>query len=91
MESLDSHPACDHGPALLFERRIDDKCEQFYACSAYRDQSECPLYIPAVDRDAKSFNRDAIEKNVVKSLELSLEKTTLMRKVSNTPRTVNER
>lgn len=49
VESLDTHPACEHGPAILFHRKNNnddaDGGDRFYACSAYRDQSECPLFV----------------------------------------------
>lgn len=79
---LDSHPVCKHGPALLFERRTDSKHQQFYACSAYRDQKECPLYVSVDDNDERTHNQDLLVENVKKSTALAAEKSHLMQKVS---------
>jgi len=39
-------PSCEHGPGLLFERFFSDKVPQrFFACSACRDQADCPLFV----------------------------------------------
>lgn len=73
---------CEHGPALLFERRSDTKVQQFYACSAYRDQADCPLYVPIEQNDPKIYNRNLLAKNVDKSLKLATEKSILLQKVT---------
>lgn len=69
----DTHPVCEHGPALLFERRCGDKCQQFYACSAYRDKKDCQLYIPVDGTQPVSYNRDILAKNAIKSATLILD------------------
>ena len=40
-------PHCVHGPGLLFERfsQGDDEHKKFFACSAYRNRKDCPLYV----------------------------------------------
>lgn len=81
IQSLDSHPACEHGPALLFERRTGSKHQQFYACSAYRDQKECPLYVLVDSSKNKGPNQDALVKNIEKSTAMAAEKSHLMQKV----------
>lgn len=81
IQSLDHNPVCEHGPALLFERQSSSKLQKFYACSAYRDQSECPLYVPVEQTERKEHNRDLILKNVLKSSEMVTEKSILLQKV----------
>lgn len=43
----DEAPCCAHGPALLFERFTQGggSAGKFFACSAYRNRKECPLYV----------------------------------------------
>lgn len=82
VQSVDSHPVCEHGPALLFERYIDGKCQQFYACSAYRDQKECPLHIPVNQNQLKPYNRDLLLANAEKSLKLAQIQSNLLQKVN---------
>lgn len=31
------------GPCLLFERKIGQKTEKFFACAVYRSQKRCPF------------------------------------------------
>lgn len=81
IQTLNNHPVCEHGPALLFERRSDSKVQQFYACSAYRDQTECPLYVPIERNDPKLYNRNLLQKNVDNSLKIATEKSILLQKV----------
>lgn len=82
VQSLHSHPACEHGPALLFERQTGSKHQQFYACSAYRDQKECPLYILVDNNKTEVPTQDALIRNVEKSTALAAEKSSLMQQVS---------
>lgn len=81
IQSLENHPVCKHGPALLFERRTGSKIQQFYACSAYRDQTECSLYVPIEQPDTKVYHRDLLARNVEKSSEMAKEKSSLLQKV----------
>lgn len=83
IQPLNDHPVCEHGPALLFERRSDSKVQQFYACSAYRDQTECPLYVPIEQNDTKIYNRSQLAKNVEKSSKIATDKSVLLQKVEN--------
>lgn len=82
IESVETHPVCEHGPALLFERLIDGKCQQFYACSAYRDQKECPLHILVDHSKPITSNRDQLLKNAENSLKLAQDKSNLLQKVT---------
>lgn len=81
IQSLDHHPVCEHGPSLLFERQSGSKLQQFYACSAYRDQTECSLYVPIERTEEKEHTRDLLLKSVVKSLKLATEKSILLQEV----------
>lgn len=78
---VDAHPGCEHGPAVLFERRSGDKCQRFYACSAYRDQKDCQLHIPVDETKPVSYNRDFITKNAIKSAKLMLDTSNQLQKV----------
>lgn len=84
IQSLDTHPACEHGPTLLFERRSDTKCQRFYACSAFRDRKECSIYVNVDEHINGLHNRDLLIKNAENSTKLALEKSTLMQKVNQT-------
>lgn len=85
IESLDKHPVCEHGPSLLFERKNGDKCERFYACAAYRDQNECPLFIRS--EQIEQFHQNAPSQEILtklaeNSLKLAMEKSHLLQKVT---------
>lgn len=47
IEDLSSHPNCDHGPTLLFQRTFNssNRIDEFYACSACRSRKECSFYL----------------------------------------------
>lgn len=80
---LDTHPVCEHGPALLFQRRVDNKRQQFYACSAYRDQKECQLHILVDEtKQTTSYNRDLLMQNAHKSVQLAQDISKQMQKVT---------
>lgn len=81
IRALDAHPACEHGPALLFERRSGDKCQQFYACSAYRDKKDCQLYIPVDAAQPVTYNRDILTENAIKSAKFMLDASHQLQKV----------
>lgn len=83
IEPIDKHPACEHGPALLFERRNDNECQRFYACAAYRDQNECPLYIRCDKKTETMPTERTVQLNDIaeKSKKLAKEKTILLQKV----------
>lgn len=81
IESVETHPVCEHGPALLFERLFNAKCQQFYACSAYRDQKECPLHISVDHIKPITYNRDQLERNAEKSLKFAQDKSSLLQQV----------
>lgn len=83
IRSVDAHPVCEHGPALLFEHLVAKNRQQFYACSAYRDQKECPLYINVDPTQAKTYNRSLLLKNAAKSQKLAIEKSHLLQKVKS--------
>ncbi|XP_031619947.1 rRNA N6-adenosine-methyltransferase ZCCHC4 [Contarinia nasturtii] len=81
IESDDGHPVCKHGPALLFERRIENEFQRFYACSAYRDQNECPLHVRVDQNEAKLQDRHLLTENKENSLNLAHDQSILMQKV----------
>lgn len=74
---------CEHGPALLFERQNDSDCPRFYACSAYRDQNECPLFIRCDEKTETTANERTVMLNDIaeKSIKLAKQKSTLLEKV----------
>lgn len=83
IESVDKHPACEHGPSLLFERRSNNEYQRFYACSACRDQNECPLYI-RYDENAENLaeKRTILLNDITeRSMKLANEKSILLQKV----------
>lgn len=82
IESVETHPVCEHGPAILFERHTSGKCQRFYACSAYRDQKDCSLHIQVDQSELETFNRDLSVKNAENSVKLACEKSHLLRKVN---------
>uniref|UniRef100_A0A1B6LWJ6 CTCHY-type domain-containing protein n=1 Tax=Graphocephala atropunctata TaxID=36148 RepID=A0A1B6LWJ6_9HEMI len=41
---LKDNPQCPHGPTLKFIRVQNDRKQEFFACSAYRDRKHCPFY-----------------------------------------------
>lgn len=77
---LDSHPMCQHGPTLLFERKSEQKTQQFYACSAYRDQSECSIHI-AVDQYIEPNKVDHSQIKIERSLKRATEQSALLKRV----------
>lgn len=85
IESVDTHPACEHGPAILFQRHNshDDECQRFYACAAYRDQKECPLFIRYDENTENLANQRAtlLHEIAEKSMRLANERSNLMRMV----------
>lgn len=81
IESLDTHPVCEHGPALLFERYIDHKIQQFYACSAYRDQTECPLLVRVDKNETTMYDRHLLTQNKENSVKLAQNQLILLQKV----------
>lgn len=84
IESLDTHPACEHGPAILFHRQNDNNdCQRFYACSACRDQNECPLFIRYDENTQNSANHRAAMLNGIaeKSIKLANEQSILLQMV----------
>lgn len=82
-ESTDKYPACEHGPALLFERRNNHECQRFYACSAYRDQNECPLHIRCDEMTEAMTNKRTMLLNDIaeKSKKLAKMKSMVLQKV----------
>lgn len=54
IEDLSSHPQCPHGPALLFQRTLDNpaRTEEFFACSACRSPNECSFRTVKKGKDA---------------------------------------
>lgn len=68
-----AHPVCGHGPALLFERRSGNECQQFYACSAYRDSKDCPLYIPVDETQPATYNTDFLIRHPKNATKITLD------------------
>lgn len=70
LEDLSSHPACAHGPTLLFRRRINKNgaTRDFFACSAYRDRKGCPFFKWADEfknkKVQKEFKTDSLVNNL---------------------------
>lgn len=71
---------CEHGPTLLFERKSKQKTQQFYACSAYRDQSECPIHI-SVGQYIGPQKADHSQINIERSSKRATEQSALLKRV----------
>lgn len=68
-----AHPVCEHGPALLFERHSGNECQQFYACSAYRDSKDCPLHIPVDETKPATYNTDFLVRHPKNATKITLD------------------
>lgn len=71
---------CKHGATLLFERESEQKTQQFYACSAYRDQSACPIHI-SVDQYIGPQKADQSQINIERSSKRAIEQSALLKRV----------
>lgn len=82
IECVNTHPVCEHGPTLLFERKSGLNVQRFFACSAYRDQKECPIHICA-DQYKSDEQRisNQLQQNANQSRQLASRQQLLMQKV----------
>lgn len=76
-----THPICEHGPTVLFERKNDEANRRYFACSAYRDRKDCAIYVPFDQWDIRTQDHGRLEENVLKAATVATEQQHLLEMV----------
>lgn len=80
------HPSCEHGPTILFRRWVGNsglKSTKFFACSAFRDRKDCPIYVKYDELDRYNRKRNEERNRFVE--DKSGTKSKLLKQSTTTP------